>query len=67
MNRLKSKNAIITGAAGGQGRVACRMFAEEGARILASDLSPAAAQEIEALRQAGTNETTAAEIRLITR
>ena len=25
------------------------MFAEEGARILASDLSPAAAQEIEAL------------------
>ena len=49
MNRLKSKNAIITGAAGGQGRVACRMFAEEGARILASDLSPGAAKEIEAL------------------
>ena len=49
MDRLKGKNTIITGAAGGQGRVACRMFAEEGARILASDLSPAAAQEIEAL------------------
>ena len=37
MDRLKGKNTIITGAAGGQGRVACRMFAEEGARILASD------------------------------
>ena len=49
MNRLKGKNAIITGAAGGQGRVACRMFAEEGARILASDLSPGAAKEVEAL------------------
>jgi NAD(P)-dependent dehydrogenase (short-subunit alcohol dehydrogenase family) len=49
MNRLKGKNTIITGAAGGQGRVACRMFAEEGARILASDVSPAVAQQIEAL------------------
>jgi 2-keto-3-deoxy-L-fuconate dehydrogenase len=46
MNRLKGKHTIITGAAGGQGRVACRMFAEEGARILASDLSPGAAKEI---------------------
>src|SRR5262249_16612522 len=49
MNRLKGKNTIITGAAGGQGRVACRMFAEEGARIRARDLSPGVAKEIEAL------------------
>ena len=49
MERLKGKNVIISGAAGGQGRVACRMFAEQGARILATDLSPAVATEIEAL------------------
>jgi NAD(P)-dependent dehydrogenase (short-subunit alcohol dehydrogenase family) len=49
MNRLSNKTAIITGAAGGQGKVACRMFAEEGARVLASDLGPDAKREIEAL------------------
>jgi len=49
MHRLNGKTAIITGAAGGQGRVACQMFAEEGARVFATDLSPDAAVEIEAL------------------
>ena len=49
MDRLKGKNTIITGAAGGQGRVACKMFAAEGARIFASDVDPGVAQEIEAL------------------
>ena len=49
MDRLKGKNTIITGAAGGQGRVACRIFAAEGARILASDVNRDVAQEIEAL------------------
>ena len=49
MDRLKGKNTIITGAAGGQGRVACRIFAAEGARILASDVNREVAQEIEAL------------------
>ena len=49
MGRLAGKNAIITGAAGGQGRVACRLFAEEGARILATDLDSAAGRELEGL------------------
>lgn len=49
MERLKGKRAIITGAAGGQGRVACRRFAEEGAKVLATDLSPDSAREVEAL------------------
>lgn len=49
MNRLKDKRVIITGAAGGQGRVACRRFAEEGARILASDLEPDPTKDLEAL------------------
>lgn len=49
MGRLAGKKAIITGAAGGQGRVACRLFAEEGARVLATDLDPAAGRELELL------------------
>ncbi len=49
MDSLKGKKVVITGAAGGQGRVACRRFSEEGARVLASDLSPDPASEIEAL------------------
>jgi len=37
---LKDKVAIITGALGGQGQVAVARFADEGARIVASDLAP---------------------------
>tara|TARA_Y100001936_G_C16046637_1_gene655057 strand:+ start:229 stop:993 length:765 start_codon:yes stop_codon:yes gene_type:complete len=37
--RLKDKVCIITGAAGGQGQVAVEIFANEGAKILATDLN----------------------------
>lgn len=37
MNRLEGKVALITGAAGGQGRIACRLFNQEGARVIATD------------------------------
>jgi NAD(P)-dependent dehydrogenase (short-subunit alcohol dehydrogenase family) len=47
MGRLKNKNVVITGAAGGQGQVACRVFCEEGARVLASDLDDAAGRVLE--------------------
>jgi len=36
--RLKDKVALITGAAVGQGRAACRIFAREGAKIVAIDV-----------------------------
>lgn len=49
--RLEGKVAIITGAGGGQGRAAALLFAQEGAKIVASDWNP----------QAG--EQTAAEVR----
>ncbi|MGH7907124.1 MAG: SDR family NAD(P)-dependent oxidoreductase [Candidatus Binataceae bacterium] len=49
MDRLAGKKTIITGAAGGQGRVACKMFADEGASIVATDLHPDAARQIEAI------------------
>ena len=38
MGRLQDKVCIITGATGGQGKVAVELFAKEGAKIVASDL-----------------------------
>lgn len=38
MGRLQDKVCIITGATGGQGKVAVEIFAKEGAKIVASDL-----------------------------
>ena len=46
MGRLQDKVCIITGAAGGQGKVCVERFSEEGAKILASDLAPDAAEEL---------------------
>ena len=39
MMRLKDKVAIVTGAASGIGRAAARLFAAEGAHVLAADLN----------------------------
>lgn len=38
MDRLKNKVAIVTGAAGGMGAAEARLFAQEGARVLATDM-----------------------------
>lgn len=38
MNRLQNKTAIVTGAAGGMGEAIARMFAAEGASVLATDI-----------------------------
>lgn len=40
--RLAGKRTVITGATGGMGRVACRMFCEAGARVIGTDLDAAA-------------------------
>jgi NAD(P)-dependent dehydrogenase (short-subunit alcohol dehydrogenase family) len=45
--RLEGKTAVITGAAGGMGRVACRRFCEEGARVLGVDLTADSGRELE--------------------
>ena len=47
MGRLEGKVAVITGAAGGQGQVACRMFCEEGAAVLGTDISAEAGKELQ--------------------
>ena len=43
--RLADKVTIITGAGGGMGRVAARMFAAEGARVVVAEYGEAAGQE----------------------
>ena len=43
--RLADKVTIITGAGGGMGRVAARMFAAEGAKVVVAEFGEAAGQE----------------------
>ena len=38
MNRLKNKVAIVTGAAGGMGESIAKLFASEGAKVMATDI-----------------------------
>ncbi|HWI64202.1 MAG TPA: SDR family NAD(P)-dependent oxidoreductase, partial [Symbiobacteriaceae bacterium] len=43
--RLQEKVCIITGAASGMGRVACELFAREGAHVAAFDVMDDPGQE----------------------
>lgn len=55
--RLEDKVCIITGAGSGMGRVATRMFCEEGARVVAADVSQAAGEEtVEMARVSGKGD-----------
>ena len=53
-SRLEGKTAVITGACGGIGSVACRTFCEEGAAVLGVDVAEEAGIRLETdLRAAG--------------
>jgi len=47
--RLQGKTVLITGAASGMGRVAVQLFAQEGARIVATDIVQGALEEAVAI------------------
>ena len=58
--RLEAKVCIITGAASGMGRVAARMFAAEGARVVLADVSAEACESVaREVREAGGDATVA--------
>ena len=46
--KLKDKIAVISGATGGMGALACRTFCENGATVIGSDLDPEAGAKLEA-------------------
>src|SRR5581483_1839673 len=55
--RLQDKVCIITGAGSGMGRVATRMFCEQGARVVAADISGGPGEESVALaRESGRGQ-----------
>lgn len=47
MGRLDNKYAVITGATGGVGRAACRMFCAEGASVVGVDIASAVGADLE--------------------
>jgi NAD(P)-dependent dehydrogenase (short-subunit alcohol dehydrogenase family) len=51
--RFKGKSVIVTGAASGIGRASARLFAAEGASVIAADKSPAVAETVDAIKKAG--------------
>jgi NAD(P)-dependent dehydrogenase (short-subunit alcohol dehydrogenase family) len=59
--RLQDKVAVVTGAGSGIGRVAARLFAAEGARVVAADISGGAAAEAAAAIDDGGGRALAVE------
>jgi NAD(P)-dependent dehydrogenase (short-subunit alcohol dehydrogenase family) len=58
MAMLEGKIALITGTAGGQGRVACGIFAREGAKVIGCDIrAPENEETVRSLREAGGEMT----------
>ncbi len=49
MGRLENKVCIITGAAGGQGKVAVELFSSEGAMVIASDIHDTGGERVESI------------------
>ena len=57
MDRLAGKVAIVTGAASGIGRASSELFAAEGARVVAVDLSPNVDAVVRGIAETGAQAT----------
>src|SRR4030042_5548075 len=54
MDRVKGKVAIVTGGAGGLGRAEASLLAEEGAKVVVTDIDESAIEKVaEAIRSRG--------------
>lgn len=53
MGRLQGKTAIVTGAGSGIGRASAKLFAAEGAHVLANDVTDAVLETADQIRAAG--------------
>jgi NAD(P)-dependent dehydrogenase (short-subunit alcohol dehydrogenase family) len=53
MGRFAGKTVVVTGAASGIGRASARLFAAEGARVVAADRSSEVKATVAAIREAG--------------
>ena len=51
--RLKDKVALVTGASRGMGEVEARMFAEEGAKVVVTDITSRGRQIVSDIKRAG--------------
>jgi NAD(P)-dependent dehydrogenase (short-subunit alcohol dehydrogenase family) len=58
MGRLDDEVALITGAASGMGMVAARLFVSEGARVVLTDVSDEAGEDVAAVIRSGGGEAT---------
>src|SRR5580692_2093335 len=53
MGRLQDRVALVTGAASGMGRASAKLFASEGAKVVAFDKVDSVEETAAAIRQAG--------------
>lgn len=60
--RLKDKVAIVTGGAHGMGEAEARLFATEGAKVIAADILGSDAEQVATDIRAGGGESSAANI-----